>query len=39
MARHPKDQLGLNLNWGELEFSLKIKGLKAFIRSMFGHVV
>lgn len=38
MARRPKDQLGLNLNWGQLELSLKIKGLKAFIRSMLGHI-
>lgn len=34
MTRRPKDQFGLNLVWGELELILKIKGLRAFLRSI-----
>jgi len=31
----PKDQFALNLTWGELVFILKIRGVKAFLRSLF----
>lgn len=30
----PNDQFALNLTWGELVFVLKIRGMKAFLRSL-----
>lgn len=32
----PDDQFALSLTWGELVLILKIKGMKAFIRSLFS---